>query len=97
MLLDDNYFRSLNTRDSSPLLQANRPVEVAQQYDLLRLQTQAFEAINEMVRSASTDTLPLVGHLIPVVLERIAATMDPAAAGGKDKPGDLQVRSLDSL
>lgn len=66
-------------------------MDVSQQYDLLRLQTQAFEAINEMVRSASTDTVPLVGHLLPVVLERIAATMDPATAGAKDKPGDLQV------
>lgn len=71
--------------------QANRPVEVAQQYDLLRLQTQAFEAINEMVRTASTDTLPLVGHLIGVILERIASTLEPTEAGGKDRPGDLQV------
>ena len=71
-------------------MQSNRPVEVAQQYDLLRLQTQAFEAINEMVRSASSDTLPLVGHLVPVILQKIAATMDPAAAAAKDRPGDLQ-------
>ena len=71
-------------------MQSNRPVEVAQQYDLLRLQTQAFEAINEMVRSASSDTLPLVGHLVPVILQKIAATMDPAAASAKDRPGDLQ-------
>lgn len=67
-------------------------MEAAQQYDLLRLQTQAFEAVNEMVRSASDDTLPLVGHLIPFVLEKIASTLDPGASAAIDKPGDLQAR-----
>jgi hypothetical protein len=71
--------------------QANRPVDVGQQYDLLRLQTQAFEAINEMVRSASSDTVPLVGHLIPVVLQKLATTMGAATSTSSDGPGDLQV------
>lgn len=72
-------------------MQANKPVDTSQQFDLLRLQTQAFEAINELVRSASNDTLPLVGHLIPVVLQRLALTMSSANAHGTENPGDLQV------
>lgn len=72
-------------------MQANKPVDTSQQFDLLRLQTQAFEAINELVRSASSDTMPLVGHLVPVVLQKLATTMNPSNAHGTDNPGDLQV------
>ena len=74
------------------MVQENKPVDTSQQFDLLRLQTQAFEAINELVRSASSDTMPLVGHLVPVVLQKLATTMNPANAHGNENPGDLQVR-----
>ena len=40
-----------------------------------RLQLQAFEAINEVVRSASPDTLPLVGQLIQALLDKLASTL----------------------
>ena len=76
------------------ILQANKPVDTSQQFDLLRLQTQAFEAINELVRSASNETLPLVAHLVPVVLQRLAATMSAGNAHGSENPGDLQVTFL---
>ena len=79
-------------------VQANRPVDAGQQYDLLRLQTQAFEAINEMVRSASSDTVPLVGHLIPVVLQKMATTLQGSAASpAHNASGDLEVRCLPGL
>lgn len=43
--------------------------------EVARLQAQAFEAINDSVRSASTDTLPLVAHLVPLMLTKLGSTM----------------------
>ncbi|CAL5228954.1 g12186 [Coccomyxa viridis] len=43
--------------------------------EVARLQAQAFEAINDSVRSASTDTLPLVAQLVPLMLTKLSSTM----------------------
>ena len=48
--------------------QASRPAEQAEQ---TRLQTQAFEAINEVVRSSAADTTPMVVQLIPLVVGKL--------------------------
>ena len=52
--------------------------------DAARGATAAFEALNEVVRSAPADAAPLVAALIPVTLERLAAAVRaaPAAAAG---------------
>jgi len=54
--------------------------------DAARGATAAFEALNEVVRSAPPDAAPLVAALIPVTLERLAvavrAAPAAAAAGG---------------
>lgn len=57
-----------------------------------RLQLQAFEAINEVVRSASTDTLPLVGQLIPALLDKLASTlrMQVNSTEAKEHQSELQ-------
>lgn len=59
-----------------------------------RLQLQAFEAINEVVRSASSDTLPLVGQLIQALLDKLASTfrMQIASSEAREHQNDLQVR-----
>lgn len=58
-----------------------------------QLQLQAFEAINEMVRYASQDTLPVVQQLVLVILQRLAQTVQPAAtqAVSQERLSDLQV------
>jgi len=58
-----------------------------------RLQLQAFEAINEVVRSASPDTLPLVGQLIQALLDKLASTlrMQVTSNEAKEHQKDLQV------
>ncbi len=58
-----------------------------------RLQLQAFEAINEVVRSASPDTLPLVGQLIQALLDKLASTlrMQVTSSEAKEHQKDLQV------
>ena len=60
-----------------------------------RLQLQAFEAINEVVRSASSDTLPLVGQLIQALLDKLASTfrMQIASSEAREHQNDLQVRN----
>lgn len=60
-----------------------------------RLQLQAFEAINEVVRSASSDTLPLVGQLIQALLDKLASTfrMQIASSEAREHQNDLQVCS----
>ncbi|KAA6429581.1 MAG: Importin subunit beta-1 [Trebouxia sp. A1-2] len=57
-----------------------------------RLQLQAFEAINEVVRSASPDTLPLVGQLIQALLDKLASTlrMQVTSSEAKEHQKDLQ-------
>ena len=61
-----------------------------------RLQLQAFEAINEVVRSASTDTLPLVGQLVQALLDKLVSTlrMQVASSEAKEHQNDLQVGLL---
>lgn len=58
-----------------------------------RLQLQAFEAINEVVRSASPDTLPLVSQLIPALLDKLSSTirMQASSTEAKEHQSELQV------
>ena len=58
-----------------------------------QLQLQAFEAINEMVRNASGDTLPTVQHILPVMLNRLGATLAASSASAlpQERQSDLQV------
>lgn len=57
---------------------ASRPADAAEQ---TRLQTQAFEAINEVVRASAADTTPMVVQLIPLVVGKLNETLHMGAAG----------------
>ncbi len=78
-------------------LQGERALQMDVQ-DGSRLQLQAFEAINEVVRSASPDTLPLVGQLIQALLDKLASTlrMQVASSEAKEHQKDLQVQCLNT-
>jgi importin subunit beta-1 len=56
------------------------------------LQISAFEAINDMVRAASPDTLDTVGQLTPVFLQEIAKTFNMPVNNGeqREKQAELQ-------
>lgn len=54
-----------------------------------RLQLQAFEAINEVVRGASDATQPLVGQLVPLMISKLQQTFQAAPPGA---PADLRAR-----
>jgi importin subunit beta-1 len=60
--------------------------------DSTRLQISAFEAINDMVRAASPDTLDTVGQLTPVFLQEIAKTFNMPVNNGeqREKQAELQ-------
>jgi len=60
--------------------------------DSTRLQISAFEAINDMVRAASPDTLDVVGQLTPVFLQEIVKTvaMQPGSGEQREKQAELQ-------
>lgn len=75
------------------LLQGERALQMDVQ-EGSRLQLQAFEAINEVVRSASSDTLPLVGQLIQALLDKLASTfrMQIASTEAREHQNDLQVQ-----
>ena len=62
--------------------------------EVARLQAQAFEAINDSVRSASTDTLPLVAQLVPLMLTKLGATMQSpiTSVDEHERQSELQVR-----
>ncbi len=59
-----------------------------------RLASQAFEAINEAVRSAAGDTLPLVAQLIPLTLQKLNGTLAMAAAApdARERQSEMQAR-----
>ena len=61
----------------------------------MRLQTAAFEAINELVRQATNDTLPLVVQLVPVFIQRLSSTlqMQAAATDASERQSEVQVRN----
>ena len=61
--------------------------------EVARLQAQAFEAINDSVRSASTDTLPLVAHLVPLMLTKLGSTMQTpiTSVDEHERQSELQV------
>lgn len=73
-----------STYPSSP--QADRP------NGGMRLQTAAFEAINELVRQATNDTLPLVVQLVPVFIQRLSSTLQtqPAGADASVRQSEVQ-------
>ncbi len=54
-----------------------------------RLQLQAFEAINEVVRGASDATQPLIGQLVPLMLSKISQTFQTPPPGA---PADARMR-----
>ena len=57
----------------------------------VKLQMQSFEAINEVVRSASHDTVPLVAQLIPLFLSKLAAALGaPSPLDAGDRTSELQ-------
>jgi hypothetical protein len=60
--------------------------------DSTRLQISAFEAINDMVRAASNDTLDTVGQLTPVFLQEISKTFSMSVTNGeqREKQAELQ-------
>ena len=67
--------------------QASRPAEQAEQ---TRLQTQAFEAINEVVRSSAADTTPMVVQLIPLVVGKLQETLGMNPGGGSAEAAERQ-------
>lgn len=58
-----------------------------------QLQLHAFEAINDLVRSAAGDTLPVVAQLLPLALQKLTASFQPTA----ERAGDIQVILCASL
>ena len=55
---------------------------------------QAFEAINEVVRYASADTLQMVVQLIPLMITKLNQTLSlqTTTADSKERQSELQVR-----
>ena len=71
--------------------QASRPADLAEQ---TRLQTQAFEAINEVVRASAADTTPMVVQLIPLVVQKLQETLHMGSGGGAEaaeRQSEIQV------
>ena len=60
--------------------------------EAVRVQTQAFEAINEVVRSSAADTTPMVVQLIPVIVGRLGGTlqMGTHSAEAAEKQSEVQ-------
>jgi importin subunit beta-1 len=64
----------------------------ARQAESTRLQAQAFEAINEVVRCASPDTLPMVGQLIPLMINKLNETLaqQPSTPEAIERQSEIQ-------
>lgn len=60
--------------------------------DQAKVQISAFEAINDLVRAASRDTVDTVAELIPVVLQEIVKTFDMPVvqADAREKQAEIQ-------
>jgi importin subunit beta-1 len=60
--------------------------------DMAKLQIAAFEAINDMIRASSHDTLDVVAQLILAFLEQISRTFSMSVASGeaREKQAELQ-------
>lgn len=58
----------------------------------LRLQMQAFEAVNEVVRASGVDAAPLVAHLVPVAVTKLAeaTATQPNTPEVADRQSELQ-------
>ncbi len=64
----------------------------AQSLEIAKLQIAAFEAINDMIRASSHDTLDIVAQLIPNFLAEISKTfaMNMQSAEAREKQAELQ-------
>ena len=59
------------------------------------LRMESYESLNEIIRASTRDTHPLVQQLIPMVMQKLGATLDAMAAPGvgaeqKEKLGEVQ-------
>jgi importin subunit beta-1 len=61
-------------------------------FEHAKVQISAYEAINEMVRSASRDTMDVVGQLVGVVLTELHKTFDMPAVSGEAKEKQAEVQ-----
>eukprot|EP00195_Chlamydomonas_chlamydogama_P009742 CAMPEP_0202900576 /NCGR_PEP_ID=MMETSP1392-20130828/11916_1 /ASSEMBLY_ACC=CAM_ASM_000868 /TAXON_ID=225041 /ORGANISM="Chlamydomonas chlamydogama, Strain SAG 11-48b" /LENGTH=865 /DNA_ID=CAMNT_0049586993 /DNA_START=281 /DNA_END=2875 /DNA_ORIENTATION=+ len=61
-------------------------------YDHAKVQISAFEAINDLVRAASRDTLDIVAQLIQVVLPEIHKTFEMPAASAEARERQAEVQ-----
>ena len=68
--------------------------QAARQGQGTRLQAEAFEAINEVVRCASSDTLAMVGQLIPLMINKLNETLAamPDTAEASQRQSEVQAR-----
>lgn len=80
------YFKDIV---QSLLETAARPAEVNEQ---ARLQTQAFEAINEVVRSSATDVVPMVVQLLPLFIGKLreSCQAQPQSAEAAERQSEIQ-------
>ncbi|PSC75516.1 importin subunit beta-1-like [Micractinium conductrix] len=70
---------------------ASRPADAAEQ---TRLQTQAFEAINEVVRASAADTTPMIVQLIPLVVGKLGETLHMGSGGGEAAERQSEIQGL---
>lgn len=67
---------------------AARPAESAA--ETARLQIQAFEAINEVVRAGAADTTPLVAQLVPLMVSRLQSATAALPPGSNAEAAEKQ-------
>ncbi|KAL4428164.1 hypothetical protein ABPG75_002253 [Micractinium tetrahymenae] len=70
---------------------ASRPADAAEQ---TRLQTQAFEAVNEVVRASAGDTTPMVVQLIPLVVGKLQETLHMQGGGLEAAERQSEIQGL---
>lgn len=70
---------------------ASRPAEG---HDGNKLQVAAFVAIQEVVRTAAQDTLPLVAQLVPVLLGKLGETLVVPVASAEERERQAELQGL---
>lgn len=62
--------------------------------DESRLRTSAYETLNEVVRYSSSETAPVVVHLVPAIMQKLGQTLEMQVLSAEDRERQIELQAL---
>eukprot|EP00899_Mesostigma_viride_P011808 jgi/Mesvir1/20628/Mv14854-RA.1 len=95
-------FEELADQPTSPLsgvifetiVQALLVASAREDTDDTRLRSAAYESLNEVVRCAAEDTVPVLAHIVPLVMDKLNRTLEMQILSNNDREKQSELQGL---